>query len=467
MHKIKQELITFLAICSVCFILLFSCTKADLRLQDNIVNGQYTQVIEVDTISPVLTTILLDSFSTSNTGGAVVGYYNDPVFGKITSSSYFQIQPPAFSATATTYSNAVFDSLTLYIKLTPNYYGDTSQPIKFNIYQLAENIYPNLATNLFYNTNHFDTVPGVLNYSSNDAFFLRPNVPAGISDTASIRLSDTWGQNLLAMLQNQDVNIQSAVAFNNFFKGLKIESPNTGATIASFKDSIEMRLYYSVPGIPLYQQNIAKFTVLNPSYQFNSITTDRTGTPLQNISATNNAIPSSSTNNMAFAQSVTGIMTKIGFPTINNVVQNPNFLKITNASLFIRPVIGTYDPGIFTLPKALRLVQTNATNTIGSGSAVLGFVGADLPVSGTTTSQNGNLVMATGIENSYYTFDLTNYLQNVLNNNIPGYNNGYGLILTTPASSFDSTFNRLILGDAQNVNGNNRLQLKVFYLTVQ
>ncbi|MDR0794307.1 MAG: DUF4270 domain-containing protein [Chitinophagaceae bacterium] len=466
MHKIKQGLITFLAICSVCFILLFSCTKADIRLQDNIISGQYTQIIEVDTISPVLTTILLDSFRTSGTGGAVVGYYNDPVFGKINASSYFQIESPSFSATATTYNDAVFDSLTLYIKLTPNYYGDTSQPVKFNIYQLAENIYPNFASGLLFNTSRFDTVPGVLNYSSNDAFFIRPNAPAGISDTVSIRLSDDLGKNLLTMLQNQDINIQNVSAFNNFFKGLKIESPNTGATIASFKDSIEMRLYYSVPGVPLFQQKIATFDILNPSYHFNSITTDRTGTPLQDISR-ENPIPSSSTNNMAFAQSVTGIMTKIGFPTINNVLQNPNFLKITNASLFIRPVIGTYDLGNFTLPQTLRLVQTNATNIIGAGSAALGFVGADLPVSGTSVSQNGSLVMASGIENSYYTFDLTSYLQNVVRNNIPGYNNGYGLVLTTPAQAFDSTFNRLILGDAQNVNGNNRLQLKVFYLTVQ
>jgi hypothetical protein len=228
-----------------------------------------------------------------------------------------------------------------------------------------------------------------------------------------------------------------------------------------------MRLYYSVPGVPLYQQKTATFVINNPAYQLNSITTDRTGTPLQNISSNSNGIPSGSTNNTAFAQSVTGIMTKIAFPSINNVLQNPNFLELTNATLFVRPILGTYDFGTFELPKSLRLVQTNATNILGSGSAILGFMGADLPVSGTSSSQTGNLTMATSIENSYYTYDLTGYLQNVVKNNPSAYNQGYGLILTTPASSFDSTFNRLVLGDGQNPNNINRIQLKVFYLAVQ
>jgi hypothetical protein len=150
---------------------------------------------------------------------------------------------------------------------------------------------------------------------------------------------------------------------------------------------------------------------------------------------------------------------KLNFPTIYSLLLRKSYIQIVKATLYIRPLNGSYNPQtVWQLPPALYLYQTDLHN--GFGSALTG--------SGSAT-QNGNLQynVVTGdpqLLGTYYTYDLTAYLQSLINS--PGaVAQDIGLLLAPQTSSMYSTYNRLILGDGNNANG--KMVLQIQYISVQ
>jgi hypothetical protein len=116
------------------------------------------------------------------------------------------------------------------------------------------------------------------------------------------------------------------------------------------------------------------------------------------------------------------------------------------AELIIKPVQGTYSPTL-NLPPQVNLSLTNQGNTIG---ATLPYGSGNLSIDylyGTNTS---------------YTYDITAYIQNALTQGAVN-NAKNGLMLITPATLFNTTFNRAVLGDAYNTQKSNQISLKIFY----
>ena len=191
--------------------------------------------------------------------------------------------------------------------------------------------------------------------------------------------------------------------------------------------------------------------------QFNQVSFDRTGTPLTafngiarpnpNIPA---EVPSGSTNNAAYIQSMTGLQAKVLFPTIYTLTQFTDYISLLKAELVLKPIPGSYSP-LLALPPKITASQTGVTNQLGP-PLILG-----------NAIQYGNLITdyITGV-NTSYSYDVTNYLkqQLTLNNNIFTQD---GLMLSIPSPANYTSFDRVVLGDKNNKNFS--VQLIVYYIS--
>jgi hypothetical protein len=427
------------------------CTKKDIQYGGQFVDGQYTQIIQLDTLTPTLSTVYTDSFATGDLGTALIGSISDSAVGDLSLSSYFELAPPTYSGTATTYDNATLDSVCLYMKLdSGKYAGDTTLPFKVAVYQLKEQITTGTDETL-YNHDSFLAESAPLATGSK---ILRPDLPT--ADTMSIRMSDALGQELLDLLINKNTAIQSSSQFLPYFKGLKITQDGQNKIAYGFKDSIELRVYYKTPGLPEATKGIAKFTLNDATHQFNHIDITRKGSIASaGIGVNNKVVSSDSSGHNSILQTLAGYMIKLQLPSIQSLVQNAGFLKVISAQLYLQPTDQNQKRD-FELPPTLNLFSTDLNNSFGSqltdnsGNALTG----NLIIDYQNTSGLG----------TYYSFDITSYLSTLMSDNTAN-SLKKGLLLTGPYSTRYNSFNRLQLGDASSSKG--KASLKIQYLSVQ
>ena len=450
-----------LLVFSASLIYLFSCTKPDIQFGAQLLNIENTQIVKVDTFTPKLSTVYVDSFVTSGLGIGLVGGYIDPFLGSVSAQTFLEIQPPEYTSTPNNalnppYKNTIFDSIMLILKVKKgNYYGDTTQPLNINVYQLTQLITPVNNGTTLYNVDTTAANPTPLGSASFTYYPAR-------TDTLAIRLNDAVGIALFNKLKNtNDPQIQTAAAFLNYMAGLKLSSPAFSKLAIGFSDSVILRIHYTQTGMFLNEQKV-DFKFSNAPHQYNNITINRTGSLIAGINSVNREIPSELTNNMSFVQSNTGTIAKISFPSLVNALQLPSFARIMRAILIIRPMPGSY-LNYYPLPPQLRLSQTSsAANTLGNDITVV-------TASGATSVEYGNLSIdyLQGV-NTSYTYDLTSYFKSFLFNNVnfaPG--NHYGLLLSPPNNAFSQNFNRTIIGNNANTVINGKLELQIYYTAVQ
>ncbi len=430
-------------------IYITACEKVDIQYGTQYLDNQYTQIVKVDTFTTDISTVFVDSFQTSASGITLLGGYTDSAFGRIDTKSYFELTPPPYTKS---YDSARFDSLRLILRLNKNYYGDTTKPLHLEVNRLSQQI--NFPENqyAFYNTQSFSVFPKVI--GSGD-FLLNPTF---YSDTISIKMDDALGREFLSKLKNaSDQDLQNDNNFLYYFNGLRISSNSDAKMIINCTDNITMRLSFSRPGSDTLEKHHIDFTLGNKQHHFNAVKTDRSNlkTPLQKIDHFNNIISGASMGNRAFSQYTSGVMARIKFPSIKELLKLPNYVKILTAKLKVVPMRGSYDTHYF-LPPSLSLCSTDITNNVGS----------PLVAGGTGETQNGNLYLDnTYNDNTVYTYDVSNYIKNLVTN--PQSNN-YGLLLLPPTAASTTEFSRIIIGNKNLLPENkNTTKLEIYYLTIQ
>jgi hypothetical protein len=433
-----------------------SCKKTDIDFGGQYIDNGHTKIVLTDTITPLVSTVFVDSFSTVSTGVALVGTHTDPAFGKSAAANYFEFAPP----TGVTYdAKATYDSIILVVKPNKSYYGDTTTDIHLGLYELNQFIVPvttgviNYGT--LYNTTSFERKPNMLNIGNvAKTFRFKP----ATTDTIAIRLNDAFGSNLFNLLKTNQESVQTTDKFiNTLLKGLYLTGGAGDQLIIGLKDSITMRLYYTTPDLNPRKEYVT-FNVANSAHQFNHIDIDRTGTVLgtAGFGRSKPQIFARDLGNTAFMQYITGSVVKLRFPTARASILNaPNYLSILSAQLSIKPVLNTYNGIYKTLPAALRLSSTDKNNLLGSDLGV--YSGSSFQ------TQTGNLFIDyLDAKNTAYTYDLTSYLQQQISLSTINEN---GLLLAPPSPGHLTGFNRLIVGDNNNVNG--QMKLTIHYLAIQ
>ena len=421
-----------------------SCEKQDIAFGTGFIDNTITNLVLVDTATVNIASVYIDSFVTSSSKAIFAGKFKDEKFGTTTSQSFLQLGIPA----ATSYAipnGSIFDSVELILKPNKIFYGDTTALYELTIHQLTQQITYRTNQYSFYNNNSWPYSNTILGSSQ---LVISPS----IRDTLSIKLAGALGLDLFNKLQNKNDEVSTVDRFLNYFKGIAIVGGTANNCILGFKDSVIMRLHYRKPGV-FAQSAIIDFSLNQSNFQFNNISTDRTGTAISTLGPNNRVIPASATGNAGYSQYISGVIAKLNFPYLNDLYQLPNFLKIVKAELVIKPVQNSF-LNFYNLPPFLRLNATNQTNLPGNDLSAQTGSGSSV--------QYGNLY----IDNLYgtntaYTYDITSYMQSLLLSNSDLIKNG--LLVLPPAPNI--TFNRILI--ANGANSINKTQVKIYYASVK
>jgi len=453
-NQIKEYGLIFFSIIFGAFI-FSSCDKPTINFGTSFISTNSSAVVVIDSVTTVLSTVSLDSFPTASTGAQLIGRYNDPYFGIITSKSFLQIgPPPSIPAIG---NQAGFDSIALILRINKSFYGDTTSPIKIDVSQLDTNIYlpqPYIQST-FYNNSFipFNPIPW-----GSTTVTISPtalHTSQDFQDSVKIRLPDSVGIKLLALMQFRSDTVTTASTFFTYFKGLCIYPDTTiSGVIYGFRDTAFIKLYYHEPGtITNYTYSIFPFNT--KSHQFNNISFNRSGTQLANISSPAYAVtntvthelPASATSDSsAYLQGGTGLQLKIRFPYISNIVQLPDYIATLRAELILQPKPGTYSPE-FALPPTANLSASNPTNGVGA-----------------TVASGGSLVVDYIYgQNTLYTYDVTNYIKQIIVDPMVTQD---ALIMNIPAPANVTTMNRAVFQNEKYSLDNYHVSLKLYYISL-
>lgn len=428
---------------------MFSC-GTDTDAGEFVVGSDYlalsNKVVMIDTVTVEMSTINFDSLVTSSQSRILIGNYDDPIFGKVKSNSYFQLSGSSYalnnSGSDTEAVNFVFDSISMILKYDNYYYGDTTQVQKFDIHRLTQKVKPNTDDDSFYNNStltYSDESLGTISYKP------RPTE----KDSINIRMNDALGAALFQKIKSREItNFDS---FTEYLKGLVlVPSTSSSSSVIGFSTSTsKVRLYYSKYQADTEDESYyLDFTVLNTDKQFNSISLDKTGTLIQNLPISSSKLSSTATNKQGFIQSGTGVACRIDFPNIKKLKYISDNGAIVDAKLILKPVNNSYSDK-YPLADSLKVYVGDNLNRISgslqssSGAAVFGILNKK--------SDEFN-------ENVGYTIPLGNFLQKEM---LRSADSRSSLILTLPGIS--KSVNRLVLGDQKHQD--NKIQLKIYYLS--
>ncbi|MGV3707049.1 MAG: DUF4270 family protein [Arcticibacter sp.] len=421
--------------------ILASCTKQDTvgLTQDQLLGVNITDTLLVET-----STMLLDSLPTAAKGVLLTGTIDDAELGRIQATSYFQIQPAELSGLSLP-DDAMLDSARLKLQYSGYYYGDTTVSQTISVHQISKRL-------------SIAKLPGYLEpeessvFSSSATFYnlskpamhdeplasltIKPRPASG--DSLLLKLDPNLGSELFKMIRNNDTRISNTEEFLNYFKGIALQA--TGNSVTGFKDSAQVKLYYSYTGSDgLRKRNELLFKIYDTNYQFNSFSADRSQTALKSLSLRNKIIPASATNNKTYIQGGIGLVTKIAIPSIAYLSGNDH-VSINKAELLVQSTSGSDTP--FALPRQLSLLLANSNN---------------VPIS-ILTDQSGNNISiplslrSDGIAKASYSAPLTNFIGNYLKSY-----NKTSLLLSLPVEELEKSLTRLELGSQDHLSSKIKL----------
>jgi hypothetical protein len=416
------------------FILLVSCESNDsLTLGSGFIQST-ARIVFTDTLTVSTSTLLRDTIITSGKSIALVGRYCNEIIGSIKSRSYIILTNVCQSID----EQSVYDSLVL--KLVPSgyYYGDTSSSFTIAIHRVLQDIQYKEGESYLYNNSHFDfdSTENLGEYT----FMPKPKEKEEIR----IRLNDFLGLDFFNKLKSSSNAFEQEGGFINYFKGIVINSSSEGnKSILGFSTdtSILLNLYYHVSGSDGVSR--CKFSPVSTDLQFNEIKSDRSSTLIENISK----IPTSSIDleNFSFVQGGIGLVTRIEFPTLKNLLEQDKPFQVIKAELIVQP---SSTMEIDKLPQALNLYVTNKHNDL----------------IGILTSENGAILDGSLYidyiyrENTTYSWDVTGLIKKLTNLTKSEYN---GLMLLP--ENYNCAFDYVIIADQKKSQYKTTLKLYILY----
>jgi hypothetical protein len=423
-----------------------SCNKEDTIFQ---IGSDYvdinTNIRYVDTLTVHSYTVRVDSIHTSGLDkpAMLVGKYSDPEIGNISSQSFFRLNPPTSLSLP---KDAVYDSMQLVMLYNGYAIGDTTATYTISAHRLNK-ILRKREDGYLYNTSAFDFDPVPLGTVS---LVPRPNT----YDTLWIRLDDALGNDLFGLIKDNSAIVQESELFHLYFKGFALSYDDadkvvlgfdfpTNATVSNAKVLPTMRLYYHYFEYE-YHSKYVDFPIgyENRSLQFNH--TALSDPVVDFPTSQRDKLPAYLSDNTTYFQAGTGIVTRLEIPYLNNLLALHNNLIIEKAELQLEPVRNSYT--IFPLNKDVYIYATDKLNRFLSSFAAV----ADLTVD--------NIYQ----EETYYTFDVTNFIK--INLATPS-EEGPALLVTIAPEDLYKTFDRVVLGSQSHAE--NRVKLKIYYLNYE
>lgn len=424
-------------------------------------------IVLVDTASIAVSTVFTDSTATAATGYLMVGSYNDAYLGTVSSRAFLQVTPPPSLPTLDPRIDT-YDSMGMVLFFKPGnpYYGDTTQYQYYMVNQVDTLWQLGPFQRGWFSSYSLPLGP-MLGESSvriepNRPINFASNTSQGAGDTVRIRMDDNLGRTIYNMVYNKSDTVLKSNQWLQWFNGLCISpDPTKGVAniIAGFKDSCLMRIYYR-ENAEISTEKYLDFTLTNKSFQFNNITNNRTGKPINNLilptqdPQTPPATLSSQIGNAGYVSTINGLNVKLTFPYLSSIALRRDFIGLLRAQLIVRPVPGSFSQ-IWRLPPAVGIYYTDLNNLIGTPIPAIGLSGAQ---TGAPIIDYFNPL------NSVYTYDVTTFVASQLTNPSPAASQT-GLMLSIPAPANNAAFQRLIVAD-QTYPKTEQIILNVYYISL-
>jgi hypothetical protein len=389
-----------------------------------------------DTFTVETSTVVQDSVPTSGTNAMLIGNFEDTLFGDAGCSSFFQIGLPEGISL---YDDDSYDSISLIIHYSGYFYGDTNKLMQIGVHRVTDDIQVR-EDGYLYNTSTFG-------YENDLMGSIRFRPMPKTADSLEIKISDAFGLELFNKFVSQSEDILTESDFLDYFKGIAlIPEASSKNTIIGFKvapEYLKIRLYtHRIDQTSL--STAYDFPLVYPGTQFNNITYDLSNTPLYYTQDQETSIPSSAAGNKAFVQGYKKIMTKLRFPSLPDVMLEEKGI-IMRAELIFRPAKASYND--FALPNYVILYETNRRNQPGY-----------LLYNSDGTVQTATLVEDDQYhEETYYTFDITNFINAEA---ADGYFDvDHGLLISLFDQNYQLNFERILI-EAKSPAP----KLKIYYL---
>jgi len=418
-------------------------------------------VVLVDTVTVGVSTVLLDSIPTSNTGVLLVGGNSDVALGLLSSEGYLQV---GLNAAWEPSEKARFDSLVLIAKYSGYVYGDTTKPQTYSVNRITGDFKTYTIPQFWIDEGQYSAL--YKDYSLYNTSTVRStDTPLGSKtvrarphskDSLVVRLDDQLGEEWLHLAQTKAASFTTLSSFIEYFKGIAISntSDQQHCVLGFATDSVKLRLYYSEYSNDVLKQKSQEFPFSSGLFNYSKIASNRSGSVLENLTRDNKQLPAAVTNGESFVQSGTGIVTKLSFPSVRKLIDLKTLLIVNQAQLIIEPVKDTYSDD-YPLPGKLTLYLTDKSNL------PIRQLNADYS---TDTGQSASITFDEEFDtNSGYVFSITQYVQNLLSTEG---NLDQGLLVVPVASELDKTVNGAVL-KAGTGGVAARIKLKIWITTKQ
>jgi hypothetical protein len=353
MTQLKKAAFLFALI--VC---LLSCKKEyssiGLSMEDDLM-GTTMETFDVKAWS-----VLHDTLNTTNMSNQQLGELHDPVFGKTTASVYAQFlqsgSSPYFG------DEPVIDSVVLTLQ-TAGFYGDTNATLKFEVYELSEDL--SIDEDNYYNYSTTGHSSDNLLNSPGAGYKIRPNTPLVIDEEVlsphlRIRLRPDFGQKLI---DESDYWITDDDILEDF-KGLYITVSSNHQTGCIFS----CNLTSSLSGLTLYYHNTAgegfsyTFRPSESGISYNNFNHYDYTAACQDLKR---QILNHDTTNISrlYLQATAGVRTRIGFPGLKERFSVFNNKVVINRAEL---VISDCNPSeaIYTHPSGLSIQAVMKDGTL-------------------------------------------------------------------------------------------------------
>lgn len=439
-----------------------------------------TEVVLVDSLKIESSTIILDSLVTSGLNTVILGSYNDEYLGKVKTEYYGLIGlNGAFLRSTVTINNTTikvpiqYDSLVFMAYTNGSYFGDTLKPQRLILNRINEDLELPDNETAFYAHSKFgyDETPLL-----DTEFYLKPVKQSKYDATLDadpieyhgeglfIRMNsetaNELGSEIVDFVNNQSDTVVESIQWEKYMKGIVFRSGDDNSTLFQVPlsdNKLKIRLYYS--DTDYEGKGVAKFhdfpVIIGGSQQkmsFLNYSSDRTLTPqqLDRLVKQDVELSSEETDDLVYLQGGIGFYTKFKIPYLENLNTLGIAGGIIKAELVMYPTDNSYDDEIFTLPKfPINIYTTNRNNEI--GAPLVGNSNSALSFSFVRNYNNK--------DESYYSADLTNYVNSVLLN---GKEYDDALLIGFPRESIGGNFDRLIIEN--DPDSDFRMRLKVTYV---
>lgn len=437
--KLIKPFIILLVISSL--FLTYSCETED-SLGFDVLPPSDSIIVSGDTVRNIIAySVEQDSLSTENVTTALLGYINDPVFGK--AKAGFVTQLRLSSDYMLLKDDAQADSLVLTLRYktdtadVPIRYGSMKYDMrKLFVYELTESL-PTNAVNETFN------VEGKYNPAEIGQKTYKP-----FRDTLiHIQISDVIMNRIVDAAR--DTLSSNTILLNDILSGVYITCEETHGAIEYFdlySSDTHLTLYYSDSETSASTEQDFKYYDFNVSYysrKINILETDYTGTVIE--SHLND--PQHENDTVFYLQGMGGLKAHIQLPDIQNQIVLPEKACINQAILVFPVEISEDDADIYPPPEGIRLYEKNDEGDIEYLREYY------------YVTQQGTEYLAEQFDedNKEYRFNITRYVQDL----VDGTKENYGLELQVKNSK--TTANRAIMK-----NGNDRsIELHITYTNLE